>query len=166
MHRTYFWSVTFACLLWQQHHMVHKFSWWYTYTDLSVIYSPNSRQDQCFSLLWPRMADRAKFFGAVLGLGDICVGFLPLTMLTVTVTLQPCLSLSSPYYSIALNFRGSLISRISRIFNCLRKYFNESTQRAVCACSEFAKLSHEIFAIRENLDPQKFSDIRYIYHPV
>ena len=33
---------------------------------------------------------------------------------------------------IALNFRWSLISRISRIFNCLRKYFNENFWYAAC----------------------------------
>ena len=46
---------------------------------------------------------------------------------------------SMPHYRIALNFRGSLLSRI---FNCSRKYFNEifDTRRAVCACSEFVKL--------------------------
>ena len=37
------------------------------------------------------------------------------------------------------------------------------TQRAACACNEFAKLFHEIF---KNRYSRKFSVIRYIYHAV
>ena len=66
-------------------------------------------------------------------------------------------------YHIALNFRGSLISRI---FNCSQKYFNESFWHA--ACSVRVQRVHEIIsmksskiAICENLDPRKFSAIRY-----
>ena len=66
-------------------------------------------------------------------------------------------------YCIAQNFRGSLISRI---FNCSRKYFNENSWYAACGVRvqrvrEIISTKSSKIAIRENLDPRKFSAIRY-----
>ena len=53
-------------------------------------------------------------------------------------------------YRIALNFRGSLISRILQIFNHARKYFSENFWHAAC--------SVRMQRIREII-PTKFSKI-------
>ena len=69
---------------------------------------------------------------------------------------------------IALNFRGSLMSRILQIFNHSQKYFNENLWhmafgvRVQWICKIISTKSSEI-AIRENLDSQKFCTIRYVY---
>ena len=66
-------------------------------------------------------------------------------------------------YRIMQNFRGSLISRI---FNRSWKYFNENFWHVACGvcvqwiCKIISTKSSKI-AIRENLDTQKFSAIRY-----
>ena len=69
------------------------------------------------------------------------------------------------YYRIALNFRGSLISRI---FSRLRKYSNENFWYAVCSVRvqqihESISMKSSKIAIHENLDPWKFSAIRYLH---
>ena len=71
------------------------------------------------------------------------------------------------YYCIALNFRGSLFSRISCIFNHSRKYFNEKFWHAACSVRvqqirEINSMKSSKIAIRENLDPRRFSAIWYI----
>ena len=67
---------------------------------------------------------------------------------------------------VAQNFRGSLISRILRIFNRLRKYFNKNFWLAACSVcmqriQEIISTNSSKIAIRKNLDPRKFSAIRY-----
>ena len=71
-------------------------------------------------------------------------------------------------YRIALNFSGFLISRISRIFNCLRKHFKGNFWHAACSVHiqrirKIISTKTSKIAIRENLDPPKFSAIRYKY---
>ena len=70
------------------------------------------------------------------------------------------------HYHIALNFPGSLISQISRIFKRSRKYFNKNFWHTLCSvhmqqiCKNISTKSSKI-AIHKNLDPQKFSAIQY-----
>ena len=69
-------------------------------------------------------------------------------------------------YRIALNFCVSLISWISQIFNCSRKLFQRNFWYAACTVrvQQIRKIISTKFskiAICENLDPQKFSTVRY-----
>ena len=66
-------------------------------------------------------------------------------------------------YHIALNFRGSLISRNSWIFNCSRKYFNENVWHVACGVhvQRIRETKSSKITFRENLDPPKFSAIQY-----
>ena len=74
-------------------------------------------------------------------------------------------------YSIVLIFRGSLILRISRIWNRSRNYFSENFDTSKLSHIDDVKAAHsrnyfnEIkkTAIRENLDPRNISAIQYIF---
>ena len=71
--------------------------------------------------------------------------------------------LSASIYRIALNFHGSLISRI---FNRFQQYFSKNFWHT--ACSVRVQQIRKIISIKplftKNLDPRKFSAIRYIYN--
>ena len=80
------------------------------------------------------------------------------------LTVWRALSALYSEYRIALNFRGSLISWISRIFNHLRKYFNKNFRHAACGvCAQWVReiisMKSSKIAIRKNLDPRKFSAV-------
>ena len=73
--------------------------------------------------------------------------------------------LSTPY---SAKFSWVFISRISRIFNCSWIYFNENFWHVACSVCvqwirEIISMKSLKIAVCENLDPRKFSAIRYTW---